>query len=85
MLVGSIEISEFTTLEEARWLIAKELDRVSLGKSASGAEDEFTIPTRVTLNSSADASPEKAPVSGVQRSTRKIGPRHPEHNESEMM
>ncbi len=28
MLVGSIEVDEWTTLEEARWLIARDLDKV---------------------------------------------------------
>lgn len=28
MLVGSIEVDEWTTLEEARWIISRELDRV---------------------------------------------------------
>jgi hypothetical protein len=28
MLIGSIEIDEWTTVEEARWIIAREMDKV---------------------------------------------------------
>ena len=31
MLIGSIEVDEWTTLEEARWIIARELDKVTTG------------------------------------------------------